>query len=408
MRQLAIAFLGAALCLSATRAHAGKTVTVGGATVTIPDGWKQTPGEGGTVVLTPENLSQGVTCTYTLLGGEPFDGSLKDRLISEWKEFEKVGRIVYDDGGTLQGGSKPGQATVASRSGTIDTDKAQGVKVWLVITQVNGRIERSVFVTGSADEFTKYGAAVAAMINGTVFIPPKPAEPLRGVCFGFARVKTGTWPECWIFLDDGIVFHGFPIGGPAHASLEAQARRNPGDLGEYHTAGGEVLVTLKGQKEPTRFTESNGAWVTTVTRQFTDRRQITRFEWTHWTEDVPSPLRIERVGSCDGLRIEGTYRLDALPSKYEPRPIPTIRFTADGKFSEDGLIHDADPGTLDKPTIMPATGGRGTYSIGKNTLELSYDNGTKLNLTFLATNAELTRNPPGEVFLHATRLLLVP
>jgi hypothetical protein len=151
-----------------------------------------------------------------------------------------------------------------------------------------------------------------------------------------------------------------------------------------------------------------------VTRPFQDRRSSPRGNTiATWTDQVPTTLRISRVQPCDGLKLSGTYRLDATELKYAPKPIPSIRFKADGTFTEDGLVHEVDPGTPKgvrgrNPTAMPAEGGRGKYSIAKNTLELTYQDGAKLSLTFLATDAELAKAKPQAVILHHSRLLLVP
>src|SRR5437016_1082374 len=105
-------------CVLASSVNAGETIAVGGALVTIPDGWKQTVNKDDTVVLTPADLPTGVGCTFTLLGGETFDGSVKDRLTSEWKGFEELGRVLTDDGGKIDGEGKP--VETAGRSGTIE------------------------------------------------------------------------------------------------------------------------------------------------------------------------------------------------------------------------------------------------------------------------------------------------
>ena len=57
---------------------------------------------------------------------------------------------------------------------------------------------------------------------------------------------------------------------------------------------------------------------------------------------------------------------------------------------------------------MPAEGGRGKYTIGKNTLNLTYDDGTKLSLTFFITAEELVQTTPRVLFAHRSKLLLVP
>jgi hypothetical protein len=406
-----LALFGLLLAATTEPLRAEETVTVGGAVVTVPDGWKHAEKD-DTVVLTPGDLPQGVGCTFTLLGGGPYLGVLKDRLDAEWKEFQQLGPVTEDDGGKLNGAGNA--LETASRAGTIEMKPGARIHVWLLLAHTNDRIEQMVFVATTPDAFQKYAPAVAGMFNGIRYVVPKPPEPLEGVCFGFSQVKTDTRAECWIFLPDGVVFRGFPMGGPAQMDLAALRKWDPNSFGEYRAEGEEVVVTMKGEKEPTRFTPSKGAWAAPVTRPFQDRRSSPRGNTiATWTDQVPTTLRISRVQPCNGLKLSGTYRLDATELKYAPKPIPSIRFKADGSFTEDGLVHEVDPGTPKgvrgrNPTAMPAEGGRGKYSIAKNTLELTYQGGSKLTLTFLATDAELAKARPQTIFVHHSKLLLVP
>ena len=72
----------------------------------VAQGWIQSTRDGN-VNLSPPGLAQGVACTLTLLGGEPFTGSLKDQLTSEWKDFEALGTVVTDDGVKMTGEGGP-------------------------------------------------------------------------------------------------------------------------------------------------------------------------------------------------------------------------------------------------------------------------------------------------------------
>ena len=403
--------LSGPLLLFAGVCRADETVTVDGAVVTIAQDWKQTAID-DTVILTPSDLPAGMACTFTLLGGEAFDGSLGDRLASEWKEFEQLGSVLSDDKGNISGVGNP--VEIAGRAGVIQVKPGVAVHVWLIIAGANHRIERMVFVTNSPEAFAKYGPAVTGMINGIKYVVPPPPKPLAGVCFGFAQVKTATQFECWIFLPDGVAYTGFPIGGPANMDLDFQRKRRTGEFGEYRTEGNQVLVTMKDKANPIRFAPVKSAWAASVTRPFQDRRSGVRGNTlATWTDQVPTTLRITQADPCDGLKLSATYRLDALELSFKPKPIPTIKFTADGEFSEDGLIRIADPGTFKEgggviPSAMPPEGGRGKYAIAKNTLNLIYQDGTKLSLTFFVTADDLAKSTSQTIFMHRSKLLLVP
>src|SRR5205085_10194052 len=96
MKALVIALLALSLLAPPTLADAPETVIVGGLVVTVPANWTQKRTELG-LVLKPNEFALRDDCAFTLLGGEAFDGSLKDRLAEEWAGFEKLGTLRDDD-----------------------------------------------------------------------------------------------------------------------------------------------------------------------------------------------------------------------------------------------------------------------------------------------------------------------
>ena len=103
--------------LAGTSLRAAETVTVGGALVTIPDGWVRADADGRTV-LAPRNLPQGVVCSLTLLGGEAFAGSVMDRLAADWKELASSGKMVWETVGAKVP-STVGPRAIPTRSSPI-------------------------------------------------------------------------------------------------------------------------------------------------------------------------------------------------------------------------------------------------------------------------------------------------
>ncbi|MDB5301555.1 MAG: hypothetical protein JWO87_3218 [Phycisphaerales bacterium] len=190
--------LGLFIALNTPTLRGDETVTVGGAVVPVAKGWTQTTKD-GTVVLAPPDLPQGVACTFTLLGGETFDGSLEDRLNAEWKEFQQLGRMTADDGGKINGAGTA--VAIAGRSGFLEMKQGVNLNVWLLIVSTNGRIERMVFITSTPELFTQYGPAVTGMINGTKYVVPKAGEPAKVASkdagtFGQMRYKVPSgWSE---------------------------------------------------------------------------------------------------------------------------------------------------------------------------------------------------------------------
>src|SRR5437899_2994446 len=70
------------LALAAT-VFAEETVTVDGATITIPENWKRADSDDA-VVLTPRDLPANETCTLTLVGGDTSKGAIQAQLETEW------------------------------------------------------------------------------------------------------------------------------------------------------------------------------------------------------------------------------------------------------------------------------------------------------------------------------------
>jgi hypothetical protein len=173
MRLSILAVVWAVLAATSSMRAAGETVTVGGAVMPIAEGWKQTTVK-GQVVLVPMDLAKGVVCTFTFLGGNPFDGSLKDEVAAEWKELAKLGRMVRDDGVKIDGEGKA--VEIGSRSGKLEVANKATLYMWLVIAKANGRCEKMLLITTTAESFTKYAPAVGGMLNGTKYVPVVKAE----------------------------------------------------------------------------------------------------------------------------------------------------------------------------------------------------------------------------------------
>ena len=246
---LLITLLG--FLFTAVDARAGETVTVGGAVVPIAEGWTQKVTDNG-LVLTPPSLPPGVVCSFTLLGGEVFEGSVKDRLATEWKGFEAVGRMVTDNGTVIDGAGRP--VEIASRSGMVETDRKVTIHIWLVIARTNGRVEKSVFVPTTQEAFAKYIPAVSTMINGTKYVLPKPADP----------APAAPKPDAPLAADDTAARENAARLDKAREQFanDLARRRKP------HTILGDILG-LDGKPIPNVATYRVTVWGTTIAAEKT-------------------------------------------------------------------------------------------------------------------------------------------
>lgn len=417
------------LALTSRAAGAEDTVTVEGAVVPVATGWVQS-NNGNTVVLTPSDLPKGVICSLSLVGGGTLEGSLKDCIDAEWKGYEKLGRITEDQGSKIDGAGKP--VEIASRVGRIEMKDQQVIyDAWLIIAHANGRVEKMIFLSSTAEAFRQYAPAVSQMVNGTSYVVPqpkkpipiaalpsepkwngKPPAPLEGVCFGTVKTVNEEHLECWIFRADGTAYHGLPIGGPAHLDLDAERQRKQASVGKYQADGEEIVATMEGQKTPIRLKKSDGVWRGSDTRVHYVLQVVYGGNNYLEAQFVMSPFFLNRAESCDNLKLAGTYRLGVDPKSYAPKPVPTIRFTADGEFTDDRMVKTIEPRLSDDKgkTVESKTpaGGHGKYSIAKNTVELEYSGGVKVSMTFLATAEELAKPMPQVVYLNDSTLVLLP
>ncbi len=195
MRRFTIGWLCVHFLLAGSIAQA-ETVTFGGAVVTVPEGWAHDEAN-GVVVLRPRDVAEGSVCTLTLLGGEPFTGSVMDRLAADWKELGATQNIVWDDKGKLDGAGSPME--IANRAGTIAVTGKASIHVWMVIVHGSGRIQRMIFVATPIETFNKYAAAASALVNGTTFVPvTPPAVPVAesGPAGEFGHMRYAT-PRGW-------------------------------------------------------------------------------------------------------------------------------------------------------------------------------------------------------------------
>ncbi len=98
-----------------------------------------------------------------------------------------------------------------------------------------------------------------------------------------------------------------------------------------------------------------------------------------------------KLNSVDGARFSGTYKMS---ESYEM--IPSITFTADGKFSDNGVIrvlyHD------NNACINPGfKQGSGMYEVKNHTVHFNYADGRKVKIAFLGTGYDIKNQSPAKL-----------
>ncbi len=170
-----------------------------------------------------------------------------------------------------------------------------------------------------------------------------------------------------IFFDNGQVYFGnkFPTEGLDELNTRIPPELYPRNWGTYTFSNGSGNLKMLFADIPFRM-EGN--------------KLIFTKNQTDWT--------MYKKNSVDGARFNGTY---VMSKSYDV--IPTITFTADGQFTDNGVVrvlyHD---GNL--CTNPGAKAGSGTYEVKNHTIHFNYADGRKVKIAFLGTEYDKSNPSP--------------
>jgi hypothetical protein len=93
-----------------------------------------------------------------------------------------------------------------------------------------------------------------------------------------------------------------------------------------------------------------------------------------------------KLNPADGARFAGTYALSEMNGK-----IPSITFTADGRFTDNGAVKVLYHEYIDclNPALTP---GSGTYEVKDYSVTFTYTDGRKIRIAFLGVG--YSKNDP--------------
>lgn len=208
---------------------------------------------------------------------------------------------------------------------------------------------------------------------------PEPGVPcgLEGVYMGFrvgegningslnsAMLKSGIL----VFFPDGNVLRHMPENGLQNFDFGVEIKQSRDDCGRYRMIGDQFKITWSDN--------------TTLTGERDGKAlKVNGFPFTP-------------AINTDGLMLNGTFRADRAPTDAR------IRFTSDGNFVENGILEAIDFSGQNKSP------GRGTYNIERNTLELRYQSGRNVHLSFYILAGDLNGSRPK--LLHLNSHAFVP
>ncbi len=213
--------------------------------------------------------------------------------------------------------------------------------------------------------------SLTLLILATAALAPAEATALSGWYVGGSNStsfnpNTGNWSsgvtwEYYRFFPDGRVYWGWKL--PKNITMDAFDRSpSPAEAGNYGTytiTGGRIhlvwRVTVR-SPENWPFTEGRG-WITMAGTNY------------------------YQIASCNGLQLSGFWGTSSYAAVGRGGGVAGSRgiaFTPDGRFEQRGFVGFRGSNALTSRN----TAGAGTYRITGNTLELSYSNGRREQLSF--------------------------
>ncbi|MBK7561423.1 MAG: hypothetical protein IPI68_07845 [Chitinophagaceae bacterium] len=170
-----------------------------------------------------------------------------------------------------------------------------------------------------------------------------------------------------IFLSNGQAYFGpkFPAEGLDDVDTRVRAELYRRDWGTYSFSNGKGILKMPYGDIPLRM-ES-------------DKLIITANQTDH---------RFYQLPSVDGVKFDGTYVMTEAYGK-----IPSITFSSDGRFSDNGAIRVLYHEYNDciNPGMLP---GSGTYQVKDYTITFNYTDGRKIKIAFMGTEYDKSNQSP--------------
>ena len=340
-----------------------------------PEGWTVAKQPNGTVAVQAPGAPAGKTCAVLIMPDA--EGEVNVVHAMGWKLMTQELKVV--SGGEPRAGRSMAEYEMRSTTAVVDAADTGRAYMYFFSVQVGPRVRRAMYLADDKAQFDKHLPTVKAMLD-SVGIDPATAkknreasrgEPtgLEGVFYrGAVDFNPAGGPgeraprvDYLCLAPDGRAYNGRPSGGPA-ACFEAEDLRSP-SFGRYTLTGDDIAIKWHFD----RF----------LNRQHT--QNLKRRADGKLVQD--GVVVFHKLEPCDGLKLDGTYgRTWGDGSKSR------IRFTRDGRFTEQGLkfcVADDQLVYPDWPRLPER--GAGTYSIARNTLEVKYDNDGPSRRIFFTT-----------------------
>lgn len=355
---------------------AAQTETVGQLSFTAPQGWTQT---GNDSQRSWERIDRnaGTFCRLTVSTPVPSTGSSEGDFRAEWQDWV-AGRMQ------VQTPPRPTAGQTASRSAYIEgradvVNQGAPYHYQLFVFTTAGQRQTVQLLAGKtahvdacrtgplAALFSSLRAGASAAVAE---VPVKTVsagagswrgEAPRGVYMAYASdaasaLITVSEPQWLVLFDDGLARSIMPQEGLGTFDREQSLQRGDLGWGRWSWANGAGAVV-----------GMSGPWKLSL-KAMSSGLQVNSTQYL-------------KLVSVDGLRLDGawtSYANPEDPSLGTKGLRPIIRFTRDGRFTDEGLLHEL--ARLVNET-GPAPGG-GVYSVKDFTLTLRYDSGEVVTRNF--------------------------
>ena len=365
---------------------------------TAPAGWSEQIFSDG-VVFKPADLTEGDLLAVQIMEPLYFSGSLEQALAQSFGEATTMynGSSMSQADGAY-GKNAPqksfnGWEYIRGKGGIqVAGGDERGLEVFVV--KINNRFERIAILESRrycggvsryyASDRISYRKGIENLLYSLKFSDfnapvlrsgSANGSGITGLWQGTIQstgAATGVRLEVFspIFFDNGQVYFGnkFPTEGLDELNSRIPPELYPRNWGTYTFNNGSGMLQMPFANIPFRI-QGNKLIVTKNQRG-----------WPFY-----------KLNSVDGARFNGTYKMSEAYGK-----IPVITFTADGRFTDNGVIKVLYHEYID--CINPAlTPGSGTYKVKNYTVIFKYTDGRKIKIAFLGAGYDIKNQSPASL-----------
>ena len=376
---------------------------------TAPNGWSVTKYPDGDILI-PGDLPKGEVLQIWVQQSMNFSGAMEQALQKSYDETaEKIKAAKMND---VNGGNYSKQPAKISFRGWEYIRCSGGIHMGggdyppeygldLFVIKVNGRFEKiSILKSRKNCNYSTYYASDRLNYNNDIenFLFslqfPDWNEPVVKTGIAKGDGITGDWQgitmsvdmskpgaelgaeykgKHLIFFSNGQAYLGtnFPVEGLDELNTWIKAENNRRDWGTYTFSNGQGVLKLPYADIPLRM--ENDKLVITTNK--TDHGFIkTKF--------------------FDGARFNGVYALSSKDfSGQETGKTPVIRFTAEGKFTDNGALNILNHAYVDCINSAKEPGS-GTYEVKNYSVVFTYNDGRKIKIAFTGTDYDKNNPSP--------------